>query len=83
MKAFEVNVAFTIDGHAYQFDTWSDISALFAIRYLAKHPAPRRGCEVGQCGSCESLVDGRLLRLCQLASTDLGGTEIVTGATHV
>ena len=79
-KAFEQEVTFEIDGCRYSFATWSDVSALFAIRFLAKHDRPRRGCEAGLCGTCESLVDGTPTRLCQVPSTSLDGVSIVSGS---
>ena len=78
--AFEREVTFEIDGRQFTFATWSDVSALFAIRFLAKYDRPRRGCEAGLCGTCESLVDGRPMRLCQLPSTSLDGVSIVSGS---
>jgi aerobic-type carbon monoxide dehydrogenase small subunit (CoxS/CutS family) len=79
-KAYEREVSFEIDGLQFTLATWSDISALFAIRFLAKYDRPRRGCEAGLCGTCESLVDGRPTRLCQLPSTALDGVSIVSGS---
>jgi aerobic-type carbon monoxide dehydrogenase small subunit (CoxS/CutS family) len=79
-RAFERDVAFDIDGLQFSFATWSDVSALFAIRFLAKHDRPRRGCESGLCGTCESLVDGVPTRLCLLPSTSLDGVSIVSGS---
>ena len=79
-KSFERDVTFEIDGHHFSFATWSDVSALFAIRFLAKYDRPRRGCESGLCGTCESLVDGVPTRLCILASTSLDGVSIVSGS---
>ncbi len=79
-KAYEREVSFEIDGRQFEFATWSDISALFAIRFLAKYDRPRRGCEAGLCGTCESLVDGTPTRLCQLPSTALDGVSIVSGS---
>jgi hypothetical protein len=79
-KAFEREVTFEIDGLHFSFATWSDVSALFAIRFLAKHDRPRRGCESGLCGTCESLVDGQPTRLCLLPSTSLDGVSIVSGS---
>jgi aerobic-type carbon monoxide dehydrogenase small subunit (CoxS/CutS family) len=78
MAAFEATVAFEIDGTTHCFATWSDMSALFAVRYLANHDRPRRGCEMGQCGACESIVNGAQTRLCQLPSTSLDGCVITT-----
>jgi aerobic-type carbon monoxide dehydrogenase small subunit (CoxS/CutS family) len=79
-KAFEQDVTFEIDGQTFSFATWSDVSALFAIRFLAKYDRPRRGCEAGLCGTCESLVDGVPTRLCQIPSTSLNGLSIVSGS---
>lgn len=79
-KAFEREVSFEIDGLQFSFATWSDVSALFAIRFLAKHARPRRGCESGLCGTCESLVDGQPTRLCLMPSTSLDGVSIVSGS---
>ena len=79
-KAFEREVTFEIDGRTFSLATWSDVSALFAIRFLAKYDRPRRGCESGLCGTCESLGDGAPTRLCQVASTALDGVSIVSGS---
>ncbi|HEY0520404.1 MAG TPA: hypothetical protein VGC84_12995 [Ilumatobacteraceae bacterium] len=79
-KAFERTVTFEIDGREFSFETWSDVSALFAIRFLAKYDRPRRGCESGLCGTCESLVDGKPERLCLMPSTSLDGVSIVSGS---
>jgi aerobic-type carbon monoxide dehydrogenase small subunit (CoxS/CutS family) len=76
--AFEATVSFTVDDRACTFQTWSDMSALLAIRLIARHPTPRRGCEAGLCGSCESLVNGQPTRLCQMSSTELDGLVVET-----
>lgn len=75
-KAFEKQVSFTLDGQPYSFATWSDTSALWAIRFLGQSDRPKRGCELGECGTCESLVDGVRRRLCLMPSTDLDGLTI-------
>jgi len=71
-------VSFTVDGRCVTIETWSDLSALLAVRLIARHPTPRRGCENGLCGSCESLVDGQPTRLCQMRSAELDGRVVVT-----
>ena len=40
------------------------MAALKAIREIAEHVRPRRGCQEGICGKCESKVNGRDTRLC-------------------
>jgi aerobic-type carbon monoxide dehydrogenase small subunit (CoxS/CutS family) len=71
-------VSFTLDDAPYSFATWSDTSALWAIRFLGKSDRPKRGCEMGECGTCESLVNGVRARLCLMPSTNLDGLAIVT-----
>jgi aerobic-type carbon monoxide dehydrogenase small subunit (CoxS/CutS family) len=75
----EVDVACTIDGEPFAFTTWSDMSALLAIRLNGKHGKPRRGCEAGTCGACESTLNGAVVRLCQVRPTELRGADVVTG----
>lgn len=78
-KPFERTVQFTLNGQPMTFKTWSDTSALWAIRFLGRSEKPARGCEMGSCGTCESMVDGLPTRLCQMASTSLQGRMILTG----
>jgi aerobic-type carbon monoxide dehydrogenase small subunit (CoxS/CutS family) len=74
----ELKVTFTVDDEEYCVDAWPDLSALRTIRDVARHPRPRRGCEMGLCGSCESKVDGVERRLCQMTSASLDGVVIET-----
>lgn len=74
----EIDVRFSVDGERFAITVPSDLSALRAIREIARHDRPRRGCEAGLCGKCESLVDGREQRLCQLPAPELDGLTIVT-----
>ena len=80
-RRFEpLQVTFTVDGDEFCVDAWPDLSALRTIRDVARHPRPRRGCEMGLCGSCESKVDGVERRLCQMSSASLEGVVIETPA---
>jgi xanthine dehydrogenase YagT iron-sulfur-binding subunit len=74
----EREVTLTVDGHERTATAWSDLSALLFIRLTLRHPTPRRGCEAGTCGSCESMVNGTVTRLCQTLSTDLDGATVLT-----
>jgi isoquinoline 1-oxidoreductase alpha subunit len=75
-----VQVTFTVDGHEFTVDAWPDLSALRTIRDVAGYARPRRGCEAGLCGSCESLVAGAPTRLCQQPAVWLDGKSIDTPA---
>ena len=51
--------AVTVDGTAYTITCDPTMAALKAIREIAGHARPRRGCQEGICGKCESVVDRR------------------------
>jgi xanthine dehydrogenase YagT iron-sulfur-binding subunit len=68
-----------VDGEGITITTWTDMSALLALRLSARLAKPRRGCEAGSCGACESLVNGEPTRLCQLRPVLLDGAVVVTG----
>ena len=79
-KAFEQEVTFEIDGLDFSFATWSMCRPCSQFAFFAKYDRPKRGCESGLCGTCESLVDGVPTRLCLVPSTSLDGVSIVSGS---
>jgi aerobic-type carbon monoxide dehydrogenase small subunit (CoxS/CutS family) len=74
----EFDVSFSVDGIDYAAHAWSDMSALQVVRDVAKHPGMRWRCESGLCGSCESLLDGELTRLCTTPARRLDTATIVS-----
>lgn len=75
-----VVVELTVDEVRYAIECAPDTPALRAIRELAGHPRPRRGCQEGICGKCESSVDGVETRLCITPITALHGRAVTTPA---
>jgi aerobic-type carbon monoxide dehydrogenase small subunit (CoxS/CutS family) len=75
-----VRVRLTIDDTAYDIVVDPTMAALKAIREYAGHERPRRGCQEGICGKCESHVDGVETRLCQAPIAQLDGATVVTPA---
>jgi hypothetical protein len=70
----------TVDGSRYRITCDPSMAALKAIRELAGHERPRRGCQQGICGKCESIVDGTERRLCITPIGTLEGATITTPA---
>ena len=62
----------------YQLVVDPTMAALKAIREFGGHERPRRGCQEGICGKCESVVDGVETRLCITPIGTLDGATIVT-----
>jgi hypothetical protein len=70
----------TVDDVEYSIFADPTMAALKAIREIAEHVRPRRGCQEGICGKCESKVNGELTRLCITPIGTLGGAVVVTPA---
>jgi len=75
-----VTTVLTVDGIEYSIFADPTMAALKAIREIAEHVRPRRGCQEGICGKCESQVNGTETRLCITPIGTLGGAVIVTPA---
>jgi aerobic-type carbon monoxide dehydrogenase small subunit (CoxS/CutS family) len=73
-----VLVRLTVDGTPYELVVDPTMAALKAIREFGGHERPRRGCQEGICGKCESVVDGVETRLCITAIGALEGASVVT-----
>jgi aerobic-type carbon monoxide dehydrogenase small subunit (CoxS/CutS family) len=71
-------ITLIVDGTTYAITCDPTMAALKAIRELADHPRPRRGCQEGICGKCESAVDGIETRLCITPIGTLEGANVVT-----
>ena len=54
----------TVDGIEYSICADPTMASLKAIREIAEHVRPRRGCIEGICGKCESIVNGVKTRGC-------------------
>ena len=70
--------AVTVDGIRYRITCDPTMAALKAIREIAEHVRPRRGCQEGICGKCESKVNGADTRLCITPIGTLMGAVVVT-----
>jgi isoquinoline 1-oxidoreductase subunit alpha len=75
-----VTVTLTVDAVIYTIIADPTMAALKAIREVAEHTRPRRGCQEGICGKCESQVDGVDTRLCITPIGSLAGASVTTPA---
>ncbi len=70
----------TVDGTAYTIVVDPSMAGLKALREYAAHERPKRGCQEGICGKCESVVNGTPTRLCITPIGELDGAVIATPA---
>jgi aerobic-type carbon monoxide dehydrogenase small subunit (CoxS/CutS family) len=72
------NITLTVDTVEYTVHVDPTMASLKAIREYAEHVRPKRGCQEGICGKCESDVNGEKARLCITPIGTLEGAIIVT-----
>ncbi len=72
-----MNVRFTLNGEAVEFDAAPNETLLAALRrqglFGVKH-----GCETGECGACVVLLDGEPVTSCVLLASQADGRSVVT-----
>lgn len=71
-------IKFTLNGQPAEVETPPDISLLALLRDYLNLTGTKQGCEVGECGTCSVLLDGRLVNSCLLLAAQVAGRELVT-----
>ncbi|VTU23245.1 Nicotinate dehydrogenase small FeS subunit [Variovorax sp. PBS-H4] len=71
-------VSFTVNGEAREIAVATNRSLLDALRNEAALTGTKKGCDVGECGSCTILMDGRPVNACLVLALEADGSEITT-----
>jgi len=71
-------VAFTINGKQASADAAPATPLLWVIREHLKLTGTKFGCGAGLCGACTVHVDGKAVRSCQTALSEVDGKSIKT-----
>ncbi len=69
---------FTINGESARADAAPDTPLLWVIREHLKLTGTKYGCGAGLCGACTVHVDGKAVRSCQTAISDVEGKSVKT-----
>jgi aerobic carbon-monoxide dehydrogenase small subunit len=73
-----MNIAFNLNGAPVSVDAPADSSLLTVLRDYLGLTGPKPGCEIGECGACSVLLDGRLVNSCLVLAAQAGGRRVVT-----
>jgi aerobic carbon-monoxide dehydrogenase small subunit len=73
-----MKVAFTLNGAAVEVEAPADRTLLAVLRDQLGLTGTKQGCEVGECGACSVLLDGRLVNSCLVLAPQAGGRNVVT-----
>ncbi len=73
-----MQIAFTVNGQSVSVDAPADITLLTLLRDYLGLTGTKQGCEIGECGACSVLLDGRLVNSCLVLAAQAGGRSVVT-----
>jgi len=71
-------VAFNVNGRRVSVEAEEDTPLLWVIREHLKLTGTKFGCGAGLCGACTVHVNGRAVRSCQTAVSEVSGTSVTT-----
>ena len=73
-----MKIAFTLNGAPVTVETPADTTLLAVIRDELGLTGTKQGCEVGECGACSVLLDGRLVNSCLVLAAQAAGRQVTT-----
>ncbi len=71
-------VAFNVNGRRVSVDSEPDTPLLWAIRDHLELTGTKFGCGAGLCGACTVHVDGKAVKSCQTALSEVDGATVTT-----
>ncbi len=71
-------IEFTLNHQPITVDAPPDITLLALLRDHLGLTGTKEGCEIGECGTCSVILDGRLVNSCLLLAPQVAGREIIT-----
>lgn len=71
-------VSFTVNGEAREIVVAPNRSLLDALRTEAGLTGTKKGCDVGECGSCTILMNGQPVNACLVLAAEADGSDITT-----
>src|SRR6266436_520641 len=74
----KAHIAFTLNGEAAEVAFAPHKTLLEVIREDLALTGTKHGCELGECGTCTVLVDGRSILSCLMLGLDAEGREVTT-----
>ena len=73
-----VRVSLTVNGEKRDADVPSETTLLKLLRESFNLTGAKLGCDVGDCGACTVIVDGKLVNSCLMLAGQADGREVLT-----
>jgi aerobic-type carbon monoxide dehydrogenase small subunit (CoxS/CutS family) len=71
-------IEFTLNRQPVAVEATPDITLLALLRDHLGLTGTKEGCEIGECGTCSVILDGRLVNSCLLLAPQVAGREVIT-----
>jgi carbon-monoxide dehydrogenase small subunit len=71
-------ISVTLNAEPREFATEANRTLLDLLRDDAALTGTKKGCDVGECGSCTVIMDGRAVNACLVLAVEADGANIVT-----
>ena len=71
-------IRFTLNGETVDVSFAPYKTLLEVLREDLRHTGTKHGCELGECGACAVLVDGKPVLSCLLLALESDGSDVVT-----
>ena len=71
-------ISFTLNGTSYQLKVAPNRTLLDVIREDLGYTGTKRGCEIGECGACTVLLDGKAVNSCLILAPQVDGKQVIT-----
>ncbi len=72
------SITVTLNAEAREFAVEANRTLLDLLRGDAALTGTKKGCDVGECGSCTVIMDGRAVNACLVLAVEADGASIVT-----
>lgn len=73
-----IRIKFMLNGKPVEVETEPNVTLLDLLRGELRITSVKRGCEVGECGACTVLLDGKPVNSCLILAPTIDGRNIVT-----
>jgi carbon-monoxide dehydrogenase small subunit len=73
-----VKISTTINARKHELEIRPNLTLLDLLREELGLTGTKRGCEIGECGACTVLLNGKAVNSCLVLAPQIDGQEVVT-----
>lgn len=73
-----IDIRITVNGEQYELPVSPEVTLLVLLRNQLGLTGAKLGCDVGDCGACTVIVNGRSVNACLMLAAQADGCEVLT-----